>query len=229
MKKKWYVNWLVIITVCLFVSSLGLFFVSIQDSLGIIKCAYGDVVMDGDRSCICDSRGKVICDEQTKDFTIKSEEFGTSNLSFTYEYLNLSDGRNSALRDVKFINISQVGTNLRVVLEKDTFCNDDNKVAPQIGFYKLEENRIILTIATNLVDTSYKTPCMSEDIFTIGEMPVKFENDTKLLYQDQYGSLLPSRQCSYVGFLRNDGEVYNSFDGSLLCVCKLGENVCEKE
>lgn len=229
MKKKWYVNWLVIITVCLFISSLSLFFVSMQESLGIVKCAYGDVVIEGDRSCLCDSRGRVVCDEETKEFTIKSEEFVTETLSFAYEYLNLSDGRNSATQDVEFINISQVGNTLRVVLEKDTFCNQDNGVAPQVGFYKLEENRIILTIGTNLVDTSYKIPCISEDTFVIGNMPIKFDDDAKLLYQDQYGSLIPSKNCSYEGFLRNDGDVYNSSDGTLLCNCKLGENVCENE
>ncbi|MDX9739032.1 MAG: hypothetical protein RBT33_01565 [Candidatus Dojkabacteria bacterium] len=229
MKKKWYVNWLVIITVCLFVSSLGLFFASIQESLGIVKCAYGDVVIEGDRNCLCDSRGRVVCDEQMEEFTIKSEEFVTNNLSFTYKYLNLSDGRNSVTQDVEFMNISQVGNTLRVVVEKNTFCNIDNEVAPQVGFYKLEDNRIILTIGTNLVDTSYSIPCISEDTFLIGDMPVKFDNDAKLLYQDQYGSLIPSRNCSYEGFLRNDGDVYNSSDGSLLCVCKLGESVCEKE
>ncbi|MFA5622929.1 MAG: hypothetical protein WC981_01735 [Candidatus Dojkabacteria bacterium] len=229
MKKKWYVNWLVIITVCLFISSLGVFFVSIRESLGIVKCAYGDVVIEGNQNCLCDSRGRVVCDEDMEEFTIKSEEFVTDNLSFTYKYLNLSDGRNSVTQDVEFMNISQVGTTLRVVLEKNTFCDIDNEVAPHVGFYKLEKDRIILTIGTNLVDTSYKIPCISENMFTIGNMPVKFEDDVKLLYQDQYGSLIPAKNCSYEGFLRNDGDVYNSSDGSLLCVCKLGESVCEKE
>ena len=103
------------------------------------------------------------------------------------------------------------------------------EVITQVGFYKIEDGRLTFTIATNLVDSSFNIPCVSESIFDIDNMPVKFADDYALVYQDQYGSIIPSGSCSYEGFLRNDEDVYNSADGCYICVCSLGQNVCEKE
>lgn len=230
MKNNWYVNWLVVITVVLFISASSLFFVSIQDSLGFTKCAYGDVVVDNGKNCICDSKGKVVCEENSENSTsVRAEEFNTQNLSYSYDYLNLLDVRGDFFQEVRFVNISQVGNSLRVVLEKKSLCNADNFVAPQVGFYKLEGNRMIFTIASNLVDSSFNIPCVSESSFEISSMPVEYGEDFNIYYQDELGTLIPSGNCSYQGFLRNDGDVYNSNDGCNLCSCKLGQNICEKE
>ena len=229
MKTSWYVNWLVVITVCLSLSVVGLFILTIQNSLGLAGCAYGDIVFDGEKNCICDSKGNVVCDESDTGLTIKSEDFTSGNLSFKYELLNAIEIKESFPKDIRFVNISQVGTTLKVVTEKITLCNRDNNVAPQVGFYKYEEDRIILTIGSNLHDRAFSIPCISESIFEISNVPVKFDDNFKIFYQDEYGSLIPSGNCSYEGFLRNEGDVYNSSDGCSLCVCKLGQNICEKE
>jgi hypothetical protein len=228
MKKGWYVNWLVIITVCLFLSALSLFYVSFQDSLGFTKCAYGDIVFDGEKNCICDSKGKVVCEEET-DFMVKSEDFTTENLSFRYDFQNLVSSADSLSESVRFVDISQVGNTLKVVVEKNTLCNTENRVVPHVGFYKYEEDKITFTIGENLVDTSFNIPCVSESTFEIRDVSVKFDDDFKLFFQDQFGTLIPARNCSYEGFLKNDGDVYNSIDGCYICTCKLGENSCEKE
>lgn len=229
MKTSWYVNWLVVITVCLSLSVVGLFILTIQNSLGLTKCAYGDIVFDGEKNCMCDSKGNVVCDEKDMGSIIKSEDFSTENLSFTYEFQNALTSKESFPRDIRFVNISQVGTTLKVVTEKTTVCNRGNNVAPQVGFYKFEENRLILTIGSNLFDKAFTIPCISESTFEISNVPVRFSDNFKLFYQDEFGSLIPSGNCSYEGFLRNEGDVYNSSDGCSLCACKLGQNICEKE
>jgi len=229
MKTSWYVNWLVVITVCLSLSVVGLFILTIQNSLGLTKCAYGDVVFDGEKICMCDSKGNIVCDETEVGKNIKSEEFTTENLSFKFKFLNVVGSKESFPKDVRFMNISQVGNTLKVVTEKTTVCDRENNVAPQVGFYKYEEDRIIFTIGSNLFDKALNIPCISESIFELSNVPVKFDDNFKIFYQDEYGSLIPSGNCSYEGFLRNEGDVYNSFDGCSLCVCKLSQNVCEKE
>lgn len=230
MKNNWYVNWLVVITVVLFVSASSLFFVSMQDSLGLTKCAFGDVVVSDGSNCVCDSKGRVVCDDEGNGpNTVKVEDFNTNNLTFNYEYLNRLEKGSSFVQEVRFENISQVGDILKVVLEKKSVCNEDNFVAPQVGFYKLEGKRITFTIGSNLVDTSFVNPCVSESSFEISNMPVKYVDDFEIYYQDELGTLIPSGNCSFEGFLRNDGDVYNSSDGCSLCSCKLGKNVCEKE
>lgn len=229
MKKGWYVNWLVIITVCLFLSASSLFFVSLQDSIGFTKCAYGDIVYEEGKSCICDSKGNVVCDDINTDFVVKSEDFTTQNLSFKYDFQNLISSSDSLSQSVRFVNISQIGNTLKVVVEKSTYCNAENVVAPHVGFYKYEDDKITFTIGENLVDTSFKLPCVSESTFEVRDISVKFDDDFKLFFQDQFGTLIPARNCSYEGFLKNDGDVYNSSDGCYICTCKLGQNSCEKE
>jgi hypothetical protein len=228
MKNKWYINWLVVITVFLFFTTLSLFVLSVQDTIGIKKCAYGDIVFDGTKNCVCDSKGKLKCDTDGLQ-SIKSEEFTTDHLSFQSEFLNYIESGDSILQGVEFDDISQVGNTLRIRLEKQTLCNDRGLVAPEVGFYKEEENSLILTIGTNLVDESYSIPCISENTFAISNLRVKYSDDYKILYQDVFDSLLPAGNCVYEGFLRNTGDVYNSSDNCYLCTCKLGQNVCEKE
>lgn len=230
MEKKWYVNWLVVITVLLFISALGIFVLSIQSSIGLKKCAYGDIVFEQGKNCICDSKGKVICDESEDDGSpIKSEEFTTQNLSFSSSFQGLITTDGSLVEDITFSDISQVGNILKVIVENRTMCNFLDDVAPQVGFYKADDERIIFTIGTNLVDQAYKYPCIGEATFQINNAPVKFPNDFKIFYQDESGTLIPSGNCSYEGFLRNEEDVYNSSDGCYLCVCRLGQNICEEE
>lgn len=228
MKRKWYVNWLVIITAVLFVSASSIFVISVQNSLGLKKCAYGDIIFDGEKSCICNSKGDVVCNDDISS-PIKSDEFTTKNLGFTSSFQRMITANNSMIADVVFSDISQVGNILRVVIEKRSLCNSNNEIAPQVGFYKADEGRIVFTVGTNLIDTSFNTPCVSEDAFQIMNAPVKFPDNFKIFYQDEYGTLIPSGNCTYEGFLRNNGDVYNSSDSCYLCTCKLGENICEKE
>lgn len=230
MEKKWYVNWLVVITAVLFISALGIFILSIQNSLGLKKCAYGDIVFNEGKSCICDSKGKVVCDDEGDTGSpIRSDEFTTQNLSFTSTFQGLITAKNNIVEDITFSDISQVGNILKVTVEKRTMCNSLDDVAPQVGFYRADEDRIIFTIGTNLVDPSFNTPCVSENVFQLMNAPVKFTNDFKIFYQDEYGSLIPSGNCIYEGFVRNEEDVYNSSDGCFLCVCRLGQNICEQE
>ncbi len=229
MKKKWHINWLVVITVVLFISALGLFIPSFQESLGLTKCAYGDIIFNDGQNCICNNKGKVVCDQNEDISPIKSEEFTAKNLSFSSSFQSLITSSDSFVKDVRFVNISQVGNSLKVVVEKKTLCNGDNDIAPEVGFYKADEEKIIFMIGRNLYDNSFNTACISEATFELVGTPAKFVENFKIYYQDEYGSLTPSDNCSYQGVLRNEGDVYNSSDKCSLCVCRLGQNICEQE
>lgn len=228
MEKKWYVNWLVVITTVLSISAVGIFIISMQGSLGLKKCVYGDIVFDGEKNCICDSKGTIVC-EEIQGSPIKSEEFTTENLGFTSSFQRMITSNDNVTENISFSDISQVGNILTVTVEKKTFCNSSEDIAPQVGFYMADEKNIIFTVGTNLLDSSFNVPCISEDTFQIMNAPVKFPDGFKILYQDEYGSIIPSGNCTYDGFLRNDGDVYNSTDSCYICSCKLGQNMCENE
>lgn len=225
MKGRWYANWLVIITMFLFVSSLGIFVIYIQDSLGIKKCAYGD---DLGTNCICNSEGEKICDENTSE-SINASEFTSINLSYSFDFLNAINISNSSFQDVQFVDISHNDDALKVVIEIKSMCNEDNIVSPQIGFYKLEEEVLTLSVVSNLTNSSFNLPCISENTFLINSFNSEIKENFKVQYQDEFSVLYPANNCIYEGYIRNDGDVYNSNDGCLLCQCKSGQSTCEKE
>ncbi len=225
MKGRWYANWLVIITMFLFFSSLGIFVIYIQDSLGVKKCAYGD---DLGTNCICNSNGEKICDESTSQ-GINASEFTSINLSYSFDFLNAININNSSFQDVQFVDISHGDNVLKMIVEIKSMCNEDNIVSPQIGFYKLHKEILTLSIVSNLTNSSFSIPCISENTFSIENFTSEIDNSFKIQYQDELGVVYPANNCIYEGYIRNNGDVYNSKNGSLLCQCKNGQNSCEKE
>ncbi len=225
MKGRLYANWLVIITLFLFFSSLVIFVISVKDTIGIKKCAFGD---DVGTNCICSSDGKKICDPQA--FTTSTtEEFSASNLDYTFDFLNMIDGSNSFDQIIKFVDISHLENRLKIVIEIESVCNEDNIVAPQLGLYKLEKNRLVLSIISNLTNESFNLPCISQNTFVIENFNINISEEFDIQYQDEEGMLYLANNCIYEGYIRNNKDVYNSIDGTLLCQCKDGKNICEKD
>ena len=220
-----YINWLVVITLFLFITSLGAFLVYIQNNLVSNQCAYGQNVED---NCICNSNGVKICDENFPVNDKSVSEFTSKGLAYSFHYLNLVDLNNPPKQDVEFSEIIQSGNMLRVVVDFNSMCNSDNDVAPQIGFYKLDNDRLILTIISNLSDSSFNLQCKSENIFLIEGFDLNARETFKLQFQDESGSIYQASTCIYQGYIRNSGDVYVSKDSKQLCHCISGENVCEK-
>lgn len=225
MKGRLYANWLVIITLFLFFSSMVIFVISIKDTIGIKKCAYGDDLGD---NCVCSNDGKKVCDiNQVSD--PQTDSWTTENLSYSFDYLNRIDVNNPSVESVKFVDISHIDTNLKITIELRSMCNEDNTVAPQIGFYKLEEDKLILSIVSNLSNETFNLPCISENIFLINGFNTIVDENFVIQFQDEYESVYLANNCVYEEYLRNNGDVYNSKDGELLCQCKDGKNSCEAE
>ena len=163
MKGRLYANWLVIITLFLFFSSLGIFVISLKDTIGIKKCAFGD---DLGTNCICNHEGEKICDEDIA-ITVGSREFTSVDLVYSFDFLNLVDINKPVNQKAKFVDISNLNNNLKITLELESMCNEDSIVAPQIGFYKLDREKLILTVVRNLTNESFNRSCVSENIFEI--------------------------------------------------------------
>lgn len=226
MKGRLYANWLVIITLFLFFSSLSIFVIYIGDTIGINQCAYGD---DLGSNCICGKDGEKICDDG-KDESVNSSEFTSSGLNYQFDFLNFVDIDNPALSNAKFVDISYENSELSITLEQSSMCSEDSIVSPQIGFYKLDKGLLTLTSVSNLTNSAFNLPCISENVYTIKNFDIaNTSNDFRIQYQDEYSVTYPSNNCVYEGYIRNEGDVYNSADGCFLCHCKNGQNSCEKE
>ncbi len=225
MKGRLYANWLVVITLFLFFSSLGVFLIYIQDNLVNRQCAYGD---DLGNNCVCNSDGEKICDTQIVQTTNVSE-FTSKDLIYTFDFLNLTDSNNPPTEKIKFIDISRVDESLKVIIEIDSMCNQDNIVSPQIGFYKLDNQNLLLTVVSNLTDPSFNLPCRSENIFVVDGFKLDVEETFKVQFQDEFESVYQADTCIYNGYIRNDGDIYKSQNGEQICKCDAGTTVCENE
>ncbi|NLE30706.1 hypothetical protein GX618_00305 [Candidatus Dojkabacteria bacterium] len=225
MKGRLYANWLVIITVVLFFSSLGTFLLYIQNNLVSKQCAYGD---DLGNNCICNSEGEKICDMQvSKENSVT--DFTSNGLEYSFDFLNSLDINSDVNQMVKFSDISKVGTDLKVTLEIGSMCNTENLVSPQMGFFRLQEDKLILTVVSNLSNTSFNIPCKSENVFTIKNFNQNISETFKLQYQDEYKNVYQADTCIYEGYIRNNGDVYQSEGQELICRCENGSTVCSKD
>ncbi len=225
MKGRLYANWLVIITVVLFFSSLGTFLLYIQNNLVSKQCAYGD---DLGNNCICNSEGEKICDMQvSKENSVT--DFTSNGLEYSFDFLNSLDINSDVNQMVKFSDISKVGTDLKVTLEIGSMCNTENLVSPQMGFFRLQEDKLILTVVSNLSNTSFNIPCKSENVFTIKNFNQNISETFKLQYQDEYKNVYQADTCIYEGYIRNNGDVYQSEAQELICRCENGSTVCSRD
>jgi len=204
---------------------MAIFVISIKDTIGIKKCAYGDNLGS---NCICSSDGKKICDVNDA-ATSNTGDFTASNLTYTFDFLNMIDANNPGMQSVKFVDVSHLESTLKVTIEIESVCNEDNIVAPQLGLYKLESDKLALSIVSNLTNPTFALPCISENVFTIENFETKVDEGFQIQYQDEEGVAYYANNCIYEGYIRNDGDVYNSKDGSLLCYCKDGKSSCERD
>jgi len=202
------------------------------------RCNYnGSVYMSGElipevsgkSGCSCNSEGKIVCQSDTVNTSgISPQEFTAKNLVFDYSGLNKLDS-SSFISNVAFVDISQRDSLLKIVLERKTMCNEDGLAAPQVGFYKEDGSKLILTVNTNLLENTFSIPCVTENIFNISGLNTQYPDDYKVYYQDELDTLLPANNCVYEGSLKNNGDVYQSLDGCSLCSCANGSNRCEYE
>ena len=156
-------------------------------------------------------------------------DFTSNGLEYSFDFLNSLDINSDVNQMVKFSDISKVGTDLKVTLEIGSMCNTENLVSPQMGFFRLQEDKLILTVVSNLSNTSFNIPCKSENVFTIKNFNQNISETFKLQYQDEYKNVYQADTCIYEGYIRNNGDVYQSEAQELICRCENGSTVCSKD
>ena len=97
MVKKRNTNWLLIITVFLFLLSIGVVIYKLIESSKGNVCEYnGEIISYGQTvlkegsttPCICTKDGVLICEEGTNEENIVQSSFRTDNLEFSFSFLN---------------------------------------------------------------------------------------------------------------------------------------------
>ncbi len=229
MKRKWYTNWLLVITLCLLFSSFGIFVFSFRKNITVTKCIYGD---SQEGNCICTKEGEIVCEEDIEkkdEQEVVGREFVSDDLNFNYSFLNFFDAKTFTQDRVKFKEISHVQDGLRISVERVSECNEKKEMATQLGFYKLESERLTLTTRSNLTDSSFYISCIVDNTFLIRDFNIEDLNIFDIYYQDEMDVIYRANNCVYEGYIRNSDDVYKSANNCYLCKCINGENKCERD
>ncbi len=221
MNRRWSPNWLVVFTICLLITATTMFVVTIKDQVGLKKCVYGGGEYGVGQSipeepkCYCNNKGVVVCDTPvSSDSEIDNNEYINDNLSFSSSFLNLLDVR-SNFQSVRFAGITSTEDGIRVVVERQSMCNDDGELPPQIGYYMFKGTDLYLTSSTNLLAGSFGKECMVSNIFIINtDSPV-----SKIYYQAEDKEVFSADICVFNGNVYNVGDAFVGDSGEVV-VCE---------
>jgi len=228
-------NWLIIITIFLVIVSGAGLFLSIQQKLSFNSCAYGEnVYRSGDEipayngrdECKCNADGTIKCSDNTDELTYSG--YSSQNLKFSYQYINLLTDQALLQEEAKSNSASYINGVLKVNLERNVLCTNDEIAPTQSGFYQLSSSDLKLTIMTNTDVTKYATPCKILNSFEISGLDIALGDDFQIYYQSDNGNLESLGVCVQDNILYGDQEVFKSKTSSSVCICNTGVVSCKQ-
>ena len=220
MNRKWNPNWLIFFTVALFITVLVMFVATYREQLGLKKCVYGDSeytvgeAIPGETQCFCNEKGQVVCDELEEENTLNITEFTNDDLEFSSSFLNFVD-LDMVFEDMQFGEVSTVDRGLKVAVERLSMCNDNEELAPQIGYYMFDGNSLYLTTTTNLLVESFNKECMVSNTYLIYGL----SEASKIYYQSEDGKVLEAKICVYGNKVFNEGDAFVGDNGQVV-ICE---------
>ncbi|HCC67954.1 TPA: hypothetical protein DEP90_01945 [Patescibacteria group bacterium] len=218
MNRKWNPNWLVLFTICLLVTALTMFLITIKDQLGLKKCVYGDgeysvgqTIPDEPR-CYCNEKGVVVCDtDDESENTLESSEYINDDLSFSSKFLNFLEVK-STFENVRFSEVSSTQDGFKIIIERLSMCSKDEELPPQIGYYMFLSSDLYLTTTTNLLSGNYGKECMVSNTFLINtDMSV-----SKIYYQSEDKEVYNADICIFDGKIYNTGDAFVGENGEVV-------------
>lgn len=228
-------NWLIIITVLLVVVSGIGFYLSIHQQLSFPSCAYeGEVYKNGENvpnyngkdNCTCGSTGSIMCNEEDQSSETGLSGFSSSNLQFTYRFLNLLSKSTTMKEDVDTSSASYSDNTMSITIERNVLCSSDNSAPVQTGFYKLSSSELNLVILTSTDSVKYTEPCRVEAKFVISDVNTTLSDNFQIYYQSEGGLTANLGACVYNGILYGSQEAFKSQDSQSVCLCNAGKITC---
>lgn len=220
MSKKWSPNWLILFTICLFFTALTMFFVSYREQFGLKKCVYGGEEyfagqnIDGSPHCYCDEKGQVVCEEYEVELDFTEINYINTDLEFTSKFLNFIDPL-TVIESVRFVDVGGSDTQLRIIVERFSFCNQFEDLPPQMGFYAFDNGELFLITKTNLIAGEYNEPCIVSNTFVIeGRQEID-----GIFYQAEDGRMVSADICIFNNQVFNSGDAYVGDDGEVI-ICQ---------
>lgn len=228
-------NWLLLITLFLFVATLLLLLFTTKRNLGIGVCLYDDVEYqqnevipnyNGRNDCFCSWSGEIVCEDA--EVSMSYESFSSENLSFTYSFRNFLEKASPDFNRIVLSDVNHQGTRLEILLEREVLCGENENAPTQIGMFERKNNGIILTTITNRDESLYSRTCLIGNTFVLEGMELTKLKEFSVLYQNESGQLFDLNICFFNGVVYGKGDVFKDSKRDMLCTCKGPEVDCEK-
>lgn len=220
MNKKWHPNWLVFFTIALFISALATFISTFRDQFRLKKCVYGGIEYTVGQSipneprCFCDEKGELVCEEIETESTLETTEYINDDLEFSSDFLNFVD-LEIPFESMRFGEVSTVEKGLKIVVERLSVCDEDEKLPPQIGYYMFDDQQLNLTTTTNVLAGDYNKECMVSNTFLVYGL----SEVSKILYISEDNRVIEADICVFNGRVFNKGDAFVNGDGDVI-VCE---------
>jgi hypothetical protein len=228
-------NWLLIITGCLLLASVLVFFVTTRKKLGMGLCQYDDIEYTqgqivpnykGRNDCYCSWSGEIVCEQEA--ITMSYENFSSDDLQFTYSFRNFLEKDTSDPSRVILSDVNYKDQVLEIILEREALCTQEGQVPPQTAMYKKESDSLTLTTITNRDESLYGRVCLIGNTFVIKDLDLLEKSEYSIYYQHDDGSEFKLKSCFVNGKLYGQGDVFKDSEENLLCTCEDWAIECEE-
>ncbi len=234
MGKKSGSNWMLLITVFIFLLSVGVVAYKLIESSRLSQCNYngkivsvGDSISEDGKNCICSSEGLLICDDDAVSDNLTQSTYLTDNLSFTYKFQNTLVSEKPLFSNVRTVDVTQNGDKLRVVIEREVWCTKDYEAPNQAAYYQIEENKLQLFTITAFEEGVYTKNCLVSNTFELSNSDVLVDENFEILYIGEDGSSNLLNSCVYNGILYGGNDTFSAQEQGKLCSCNNGSVECK--
>ncbi len=233
------VNWLLVISVLLFLLSVGVVVSKMMEAgKKSVNCSVdGREYVQGESftndegiTCVCSANGLPVCDNEGG--SVHVDEVvdvvpSTENLKFTQKFLSALSKEKPDYKKVNVADITQSANTLKIVLEREDYCTQENEAPNAGGFYELTPERVLVTTVTGKDEQVHVKPCLLSNSFEIDNFVATVNDVFKVIYRNELGEEIELKACAYKGVLYSENDVFRSEDGSKVCGCDNGNVECQ--
>jgi hypothetical protein len=160
---------------------------------------------------------------------IPQEEFMKSDLKYASKFLGYSVPNNIEESEVKVVidSISYTENKMKIVLQQEQTCYEDQKIPQQAGFYYPSDNNLVLYNIVNdsAVDKGQK--CAVKIEYSLDNLKIDKTKNVSIKWQTEKGEQATLPICFYNTKTYNNEDVFSGMNKCDTCTCIKGVVTCE--
>jgi hypothetical protein len=170
-----------------------------------------------------------INNSQPAESIISQDQFVKSDLKYTTSFIGFSVPNTLEESATKTIveNISYSGSTLKITLQQEQSCTEDQKLPSQSGFYFSSENVVTLYNLVNNSAVENAQKCAVRLEYDIENLTVDTTKNLSVKWQAETSEQTTFPICFYNGKPYNNDDVFAAMAKCSTCTCVNGVVTCE--